>query len=179
VGCSADAHVFYGFVSDEEGPVAALWDSDSEDDDQYDWEVRHRTVTGFSEAYPAPEAEYPEERWSGGSRYLGTKLDSTEAEQTIIKQYHEYWDAQREWIKAKVPKCECGTYGASSADCITPYVHIKDAGFGGSWDSPTEIAISQLATNPEWDQEIRDFCELMGIEIGDRRIGWFMVCSYG
>jgi hypothetical protein len=58
------------------------------------------------------------------------------------------------------------------------FVAIIDSHIDGDWDSPTTLNSDhfQKAT-PEWDEKLKKFCELMGIDYQEPR--WLMVCNYG
>lgn len=157
MGVSTDAILFYGHVFDTEGCVP--WETDDEDDN--DWEDRYAAARGLSQ----PSEAYPQ-HWPGPTGY-------SPEEQRILSLWFDYWAACRKLVE----ECPCEILTHCSADYPMPYVAIKASRQCANRGGPVE-ATTENEDSLDWDEQIQDFCTLMGIET-EAPPRWWLVSYWG
>ena len=175
---STDAILFYGYWWDEE--TRNPWEigrvNDDEDDNKVDnaedgWEERYARTKGcLAPSTPFPDRMVTPTRENGWS---STPKDYSSAEQAIIDQYRAYWEVKRKLIE--VAPCLVDTH--CSASCPMPYVAVRASVTSSPRGYPTEI--SSLTVDPTWEAILIEFCATLGIEIGGKKPGWWLVSDWG
>lgn len=171
MGVSTDAILFYGFCWDEE--TSTPWtigkDDDEEDPDEDDWEIRYARLKGVVRA----NEKYPDKGIDPKTgRY---RTDYTPEEQAIVDRYSAFLDAKGKVVDAS--GCEVDTHCCQEAPM--PYVFIKTSKITNWRGSMTPITMDTLKVGDDWDQQLAAFCDLMGINVKDKKPGWFLVSYWG
>lgn len=165
MGQSANAILFYGFCWNEESDkVWTLGKEDGEDEDD-SWEERFMRLKGL----PPPEEPFPQGRTIPGSY---SERSYTLEEQVIKEKYQLYWEQKSDLVKTS----HCLVDSHCHYECPMPYVAIKDSVLKASSGDPEKV--TSLATNIVWDIYLREFCSLMGIDVTDMQVGWWLVSEY-
>lgn len=157
MGVSTDAILFYGHVFNTEGCVP--WETN---DDDTEWEARYAERRGLRK----PSESYPE-------RWVKNRSEYNHEEQRIVALWTEYWAARRKLLE----DCPCEIRTHCSSDYPMPYVAINSSlqcanrGFPVAADMEHEGSI-------DWDQQLEDFCDLMGIE-PEGPPCWWLVSYWG
>lgn len=171
MGTSTDAILFYGYCWTEE--TSKPWtigkdededEDEGDEDEDEDPEVRYAKAKGLVE----PTGQYPETV----DKHYKRRTDFTPAEQAVIDEYSVYWDRQRELTKAS--GCEVGTH--CSSECPMPYVAVKESVLKSWRGYMTEI--NSLGVGWDWDDKLRDYCEVMGIDVSEKRPAWWLVSDW-
>jgi len=164
MGVSTDAILFYGHAFDTEGTKPWLFDQDEQvdEDDDADWEDRYAFLKGLI----APRELYPE-------RWLTKATPYTAEEQRIIADWGDYWTAKRKLLA----ECPVEIGGHCSDECVMPYVAIKQSVQRASRGYPQK-AVTDHPESIDWDRQIKDFCDLMGIGT-DTPPQWWLVSWWG
>lgn len=84
--------------------------------------------------------------------------------------FSAYWEAKRKLIEAE--PCEVDSH--CSCDCPMPFVCVKKSKTTAWRGSPAEI--TSIAVESTWNEQLRTFCELMGIPWQKPR--WWMVSNW-
>lgn len=92
----------------------------------------------------------------------------TEEEQRIQS---EYWEKRRAICKAE----PCALDIHCSYECQMPFAYIKASRITASRGYPEQVA--SLEVNPEWDANLKVFCDLMGIPWQQPK--WWLVSFWG
>lgn len=169
MGQSTNAVLFYGYCWDEE--TSRPWNIGKEcdeDADEDDWETRYANLKGLKE----PTDEFPNRRAADG---YSTPKDYTPEEQAIIDKFSAYWDAKRKLVESS--GCEVDSH--CSGDCSMPYVCIKKSEITAYRGDMTIVTQDTLKVEPDWDQQLAAFCDLMGIDVKDMKPAWYMVSYWG
>lgn len=167
MGQSTDAILFFGFVWDEETryPWNIGRESDDEENDDDDWEARYARLKGLPEPPPIPD--------KGIDPRTGQFIKNyTPEEQAIVDRRSAYWDEKRaliDKVNVEVDTHCCG-------DCPMPFVAHKASKTRAWRGNPMEV--TSLEIKPEWEQELRAFCELMGINVKDQQPKWRLVSDW-
>ncbi len=172
MGQSTDAILFYGYVWHEETsrPWTIGTDDEERENDDEDWEDRLARVSGLNPPEePFPQRTVPPTKENG---YDSTPKDLTPEERAIRDKYDAYRTAK--WELSKKEVCEVSTH--CSGECPMPFVCIKATKIVCSRGDSQEV--TSLTIGPDWNEQLRVFCELMGIEIGDMKPGWYMVSDW-
>jgi hypothetical protein len=173
MGQSTDAILFYGFCWTEE--TNAPWNigkdyDDHDDKDDGDWEKRFARLKGLKDPdRPFPNREVPRTRENG---YDSTPKDYSAAEQAIIDEHRASWAAKRELVATSTVEVETHCSG----ECPMPLVAVKASKTKAWRGNPMEI--TSLDVKPEWDAELRGFCDLMGIDVKDQAPKWWLVSDW-
>lgn len=99
------------------------------------------------------------------ARLKGLKRPSRPWE--IIEEHSAHWAAERELV-AVLPV---------QIDTHCSFVAVKASKTRAWRGSPMEI--TSLEVKPEWDAQLREFCQLMGIDVGDQQPRWWLVSDWG
>lgn len=153
MGCSPDASVIYGFAIGGEG-----YDCEAPqcpEDVLEDWESVYAARTGLVDPFVDDET-----------------YERSPKNKEACKQH---WTDEREAVKDA--KCNFASDGDMCSGYTTTYITHKDLNIRCDWDRPTEITPEQITPKPEWYQEMKDFCEFMGIPWQEPKV--IIVCSYG
>lgn len=171
MGTSTNAVLFYGYAWEDE--KSNPWDDEDMDDEERDnagWEERYAFRMGVKPpSRPYPEREVPRTRENG---WDSTPKDYTPEEQGIIDEYCAFWKKQRE-LAAESP-VEVGSH--CSCECPMPYVCIRASEVTAHRGDAIEI--KSLEAKPEWDAQLKDFCKLMGIKVGNKKPRWWLVSMW-
>jgi hypothetical protein len=153
MGQSTNAVLFYGFTYEDE---VSLNEMTGNEDSGDDWEGYYCRKLGI------PESVWP----------LDSNGNQRRREQLTEEEYNT-WSAARD-VESKATKdCLVEISNHCSGDYGIPYVHVKEAEITVYRGSNKEITLDMLKINPEWDQQIKKFCEIMGIEF--KPCGWRLV----
>lgn len=117
-----------------------------------DWEERYADACG----YPEPTIPY-------------------ESSSQAKAEHRAYWDKKHDLVEAA--KCEVVSEGSMSDGYTTEYVTHRGPLTRCSWDSPTELDLQKITPKPEWDKELREFCDVLGIPWQQPKL--MIICSYG
>jgi|SRR5688572_18153690 len=148
MGQSTDGLLFYGFeIPGSEDDEALPFWKEDEDDDT-DWEDFVAAKLGIKE----PDVPY------------------TEAAKPL---YHIYWDQKR----AAVDALGVGVETHCSGDYPMYALAVKSASYTAYRGSPIKLSHDQLLGRNEWDDALRRFCELVGIEY--QTPGWVLASYWG
>lgn len=157
MGTSTNAILFYGYVFDDEGSRPY------EDDNDEDWESRYARLSGLV----GPEEPYPD-----GVRNSKThEYEYTPEEQKIVDKHTAFWDKQRKLVE----KCGVVVDTHCSCDCPMPFVAVtksKIVSHRGEWSE-----IKSLDVGEDWNQKLKDFCQLMGIKTKGKP-KWYLVSDW-
>jgi hypothetical protein len=63
-----------------------------------------------------------------------------------------------------------------SGECPMPLVAVKASKTRAWRGNPMEV--TSLEVKPEWEQELRAFCDLMGIDVKDQTPKWWLVSDW-
>lgn len=85
--------------------------------------------------------------------------------------FHDYWDKKDEICE----KESCAIDFHCSGEYPMPYAFVRASKTEACRGYPEEI--SGLTVQPEWDQELKGFCELMGIPWTQPK--WWLVSYWG
>lgn len=167
MGQSTDAILFFGFCWDEETryPWNIGKDYEEQDDEEDEWETRYARLKGLPEPAPIPD--------KGIDPRTGRYIENyTPEEQAIVDRRKAYWDEKRKLTETVT--VEVDTH--CSGECPMPFVAIK-ASKTRAWRG-TPMEITSLEVNPEWEADLRAFCELMGIDVKDQTPKWWLVSDW-
>lgn len=148
MGTDPHGLVFYGFpLVAEDGEPVNPWASEDEDD-----ENEEELDT------PSPYTDWEE-------IYLKAKglAESTDD----VKTWRE---KRRTTLDAGGVDVVLAGYGECLIDCIV----IKESYVRAEWGEV--LPLKTLETKPEWDGQLREWCETLGIEY--RQPGWFVAALY-
>lgn len=173
MGQSTNAVLFYGYCWDEE--TSEPWnigkddeeEKDSTDDDE-DWETRYANLKGLKE----PAEAYPERH---ATPFFSTPRNWTPEEQVIVDKYSAYWDAKTDLAESSGCEVDLHCHG----DAPMPYVCIKKSQITTYRGDMTVITQDTLKVEHDWDQQLVAFCDLMGIDVKDKKPAWYMVSYWG
>lgn len=150
MGQNTDALLMYGIDYGGEMDMDELAKShgfDPDDEDfEFDWEVVHSKVLGVED----PKIKYE-----------GDGVDI----------YHDYWDAKRKALAAA--PCEIDKY--CSCDYPMLIACVKKSRYHASRGEAIEVQ-DGLKAKPEWDQQLKDFCELMKLPYSEPK--WYLVSMW-
>lgn len=168
MGQSTNAILFYGFCWEESGePWNVGKDYDDHDDQDSSWEDRYARLKGLKE----PTVKYPERRGKDG--YSSPKDEEYTPDELAAKKAHQaFWAEKRELIEKLI--IECDTHCCSEESM--PYVCIKASKIVTHRGSMNEI--TSLEIKSEWEQELRAFCEFMGIDVSGAKLAWWQVSDW-
>lgn len=144
---STDGILFWGIAYGDQLNADAIAEECGIDKQDFTFEDLYAARMGF----PRPNVEYTTE-----SKPL----------------FNEYWDQRRELVKA----CTCEVEMYCSLEYTMWFACIKTSKYHVYRGYETEIP-NGLASQPEWMQELKDFCELMGLEYRDPK--WLLVSYWG
>lgn len=165
MGQCAEAILFWGYVWDEEGEPWNISPTDPDAEECYGvWEKRLRKRTGFSQANPwkeAPSGDAAAKAWAKHNR----------------KHIDAYYEAERAHVKTHARGCKVGDHCCDAAEM--PYVAIEASETCIEWGEAIALDAARLVVKPEWEADIKAFCEVMGIDVGSRRLGWWVVARMG
>lgn len=176
MGVSTDAIIFYGYVWDEETSTPWTIDSGDEDEesdddshDDEDWEARYASKYGLTK----PEKPFPDK---GYDLKAGKPITNyTPEEQAIVDEWKAYFDAKRKIVEAS--PCEVDTH--CSGECPMPYVCVKDSYVCNSRGDYTELKPEQFEVEEHWNDQLKKFCNLMGITMPAGGPKWYLVSYWG
>jgi hypothetical protein len=80
-----------------------------------------------------------------------------------------YWDKQRKLVTAAA--CEVGRHCSNS--CPMPYVAVT-ASCLAAWRGRPKTILS-LEIDPAWNDQLKEFCRLLGISIEGKQPSWQLV----
>lgn len=86
-------------------------------------------------------------------------------------------DPAEAWKHWRNAPAEIVSAGSLSGGCSTQYLTLRAALIAGTWDGPTILSAEMMQVKPEWEQELRSFCELMGIPW--QKPQRMLICSAG
>jgi hypothetical protein len=169
MGQSTNAILFFGFCWDEESksPWNIGKDYDDHDDEDDSWEDRYARLKGLTE----PTVKYPERRAKDG--YSSPKDEEYTPDELAAKKAHQAFWAEKSALTEKLG-VEIDTHCCS--DAPMPYVCIKASKTVTYRGDMNEI--TSLEVKPEWEPELRAFCEFMGIDISKAKAAWWMVSDW-
>ncbi|APU88933.1 conserved hypothetical protein [Virus Rctr197k] len=148
MGTSTDALLFYGFeIPGGENEGTPFWLKKGEEDDG-DWEEFVASKLGV----PKPTVEYSEE----------TK-----------PLYHAYWETKREAVK----KLGIEVVMHCHIDAPMYALAVKASAQRAYRGSPVTLGPNALIVDPTWDQQLRDFAQLVGVEMGQPT--WILASYWG
>ncbi|MFC4128979.1 hypothetical protein [Nocardia rhizosphaerae] len=183
MGSSPSADVYFGYDLPE---PEYDYDTDTTNEPQWmqdneDWEDELARRLGWTEV-PFPE-DYPDE----DRGIWGLPREARElAEQTLRRRqqaFHETpeyqaWsdslDRKRELIASigvELDSYDCD--GGDEQYAVRIKASVQHA-YG--WSS---TPLNPLVEQPEWRDQIAQFVELLGLDVGDAEPGWHLNCSYG
>lgn len=167
MGQSTDAILFFGFCWDEETrrPWEIGKDRDDEGENDEDWEARYARLKGLAEPPPIPNKGIDPRT----GRYIE---DYTPEEQAIVDRRKSYWDEKRKLIEPLNVFVDTHCSG----ECPMPFVAIKASKTRAWRGNPMEV--TSLEIKPEWEHELRAFCDLMGIDVKDQKPKWWLVSDW-
>lgn len=175
MGVSTNAILFYGYWWDEE--TQSPWEigrddkvTDDSDDDENDWETRYALTKGcLPPSAPFPERTITPTRENG---WNSTPKDYNVAEQSIIDQHSAYWEAKQKLVETAT--CLVDTH--CSASCPMPYVAVRASVTNSRRGHPSEI--TSLTVDPAWNAALAEFCEELGIEVGNKKPAWWLASDW-
>jgi len=86
--------------------------------------------------------------------------------------YSKYWDEKRKLTSAS--PVAIGFHGSAYDDeYMFPYIHVKDSVSEADLGEAKEL--NNFETKPEWNDQIKDFCSVMGIEYKEPK--WYLVVN--
>lgn len=101
----------------------------------------------------------------------GVPAPTVEYDTAAHKALHQaFWDKKHDLTKAE--PCAVDTH--CSGECPMPYAFVKASKTRASRGYPQQI--TSLAVQPEWDAQLRAFCETMGIPWQQPK--WWLVSDW-
>lgn len=160
MGTSTDAILFWGIVFDEDKPEIA----DVFKDDDKDFEEIYAAKKGWKEdsGYFTPAGEYA---------HLNDPKKHDEARKVWRKHL-----AELEKINSACP-AEIGTH--CSGEYPMYYVCIKETEKTAHRGYAVDLYSDSLHEKQIWLEQLKEYCEVMGISLKGKRIGWHLVSYWG
>lgn len=147
----ASGQVFYGFALIDREAIEP-WENETEDDEE--------------------EVESPYTDWE--NRYIKAKgglgYDTPPSEDYRGKDWEEY----RRRYKAMMDACPVDVQLAGYDDALITCILIKETFVRAYWADVKPL--KTLETKPEWDQQLREWCELLDVPY--LQPGWFVASLY-
>ena len=154
---STDAILFYGYCWSDE--LLHPWSTDDDDDDE-EWEDRYSLAKGLA----PPLKEYP----TRTTKDYSTPTDYSDEEKSIIEQHRSYWKARAELVESSGCTIDwhCDDY------CKIPYVAVRESEIINSRGDASEI--NSLYVHQGWNNQLEDFCKVMGFNTDGMKLTWWM-----
>lgn len=86
--------------------------------------------------------------------------------------YTQYWNERRK-LTSECPVAIDWHGSAYDEEYFYPYIHIKNTGGHADLGEATEL--KSLDIKPEWNDQIKEFCSVMGIEYKEPK--WYLVSN--
>jgi len=122
----------------------------------------------FWESEDDPDAEH--------DKFIAAKLGVVEPDvpyEGNNEAFSAYWTKQREVLKT-IPVT---VVSHCSGDYPMYAIAISSTSHSASRGYPEEIPAEKLKIDPIWDQQLADFCKLVGIEMG--KPSWILASYWG
>lgn len=149
MGRSAKAILFYGFCWTEE------------------------TDSPWNIGFKYNQWDEKEEDWKERYASRSGVTPPAEVKPYPTKPYQKYFNAKLDLIDA----LPVGIDFHCDVDCRMPFVFVKNSRLSNYGGDMTEI--TSLEVKPEWEAQLREFCEFMGIDVKDMKPTWWMVSYWG
>lgn len=167
MGMSPSAELFYGFCLTEEETTEELREEEWCTNALYD---------DFEPENPRPDGE------PGNYFHLDYRSDEYKELRAKNRQWYDenceaiqaHDEEKREHYRKKTFGCSTGWYGVDGWSPMT--VYIDKSMIRADWES-SKISDGSLTVWSGWDEQLKQFCELIGIEYQEP--GWCLTASYG
>lgn len=90
-------------------------------------------------------------------------------------------NAGKSWEERKAARevIGCEVVMHCSGECTMYGVAVSASYKNASRGYPTQVAEVILAAHPDWNEKLRTYCELMGIDPVDQEPGWWLASWWG
>lgn len=161
MGVDPSGRVFWGFPMNDSDGEPVKWPWEPQESDEYE------------------EPEYDEDGWMIEDEHdspdweevFATKkgLNKPDPETATEEEKSAYWRALNELEKSSPVTVELAGSDYSMINCVV----IKESFVSVEW---SEIQPFSPEVKPEWEQQLRDWCDLMGVPY--RQPGWHVASLY-